>query len=102
MLFRSTIHSVAALQVLPRGELVEARLPSLGDPSDRDGACSERTFHPVAALEPEPPGQNASDQHEGEGQEQYDAESERGQEPGQQEPDPREREDATTELLAID
>ena len=88
--------------MLPRGELVEARLSSLGDPLDRGGACSKRTFHPVAALEPEPAGQDATDQHEREGQEQYDAESERRQEPGQQEPDPREREDATTELLAID
>jgi hypothetical protein len=68
---------------------------------DRRGAGSKRTFHVVAALKPKPAGQNASDEQEREGGKQYDAESESPQEPGQQEPDPRECEDATTELLAI-
>jgi hypothetical protein len=91
-----------ATEVLPGGEVVEARLSSPGDPFDRRGACAERPFYPIAALEPKRSGQHTAEQHEDEGEEQHDAEAERPQEPGQQEPDPREREDARTELLAID
>jgi hypothetical protein len=68
---------------------------------DRGGACSKRAFHVVAPLKPKPAGQNASDEQEREGGKQHDAESESPQEPGQQEPDPRECEEATTELLGI-
>ena len=91
-----------ALQVFPRGKLVHARLSAPGDPFDRRGACTKRTLHPVAALEPEHSGQNASDEHEDEGEEQHHAKSEGPQEPGEQEPDPRECENPRTELLAID
>ena len=91
-----------ALQVFSRGELVHARLSAPGEAFDRRGACTKRTLHPVAALEPERPGQNSSDEHEDEGEEQDHAKSECPQEPGEQEPDPRECEDARTELLAID
>jgi hypothetical protein len=82
LLDRGGASSKGTLQVLPRGELVVARLSSLGQPLERRGACSKRTFHPVAAREPEPAAQNAPDQHKGEGQQQYDAESERREEPG--------------------
>jgi hypothetical protein len=91
-----------ALHVLPRSELVQARLALSRDALDRRGACPKRALHPVAPLEPERAGQNASEQHEHKREEQHDAEPQRPQEPGQQEPDPRKREDATTHLLAID
>jgi hypothetical protein len=63
-----------ALQVLPRGELVQARLASPGDALDRRGADTKRALHPVAALEPKHSGQDAPQQHEDEGEEQDDAE----------------------------
>jgi hypothetical protein len=52
-------------------------------------------------LEPERAGENASDEQEREGGKQHDAEPDRPQESGEQEPDPGECEHATTELLAI-
>jgi hypothetical protein len=85
----------------PQAQLVEPGFSSAGGSLDRGGACSKRTFHSVAALEPERAGDNASDEQERDGGKQQDAESESRQEPGQQEPDPRECEDATAELLAI-
>jgi hypothetical protein len=91
-----------ALHVLPRGELVQARLASPGDALDRRGAGTKRALHPVAALEPEHSGQDAPKQHEDEGEKQDDAEPESPEEPGQEEPDPRECEDAAPDLLAID
>lgn len=90
------------LQVFPRGELVQARLSAPGDPFDRRGAHTKRTFDPVAALEPKRSGHDPCHEREDEGDEQYYAEPESPQEPGEQEPDPRECEDARTELLAID
>jgi hypothetical protein len=85
----------------PQAELAEPGLSSAGGSLDRGGACSKRTLHSVASLEPEPAGQNASDEQERDGGKQQDAESESRQEPGQQEPDPRECKDAAAELLAI-
>jgi hypothetical protein len=90
-----------AVETSPQSELVEPGLAFPGGLLDRGGACSKRTFHVVAALEPEPAGRHSSDEQEHEGGKQYDAEPESPQEPGQQEPDPRECEDAATELLAI-
>lgn len=63
-----------ALQVLPRGELVQARLASPGDALDRRSADTKRALHAVAALEPERSGHYASQKHEDEGEEQDDAE----------------------------
>jgi hypothetical protein len=91
-----------ALQVLTGSELVQARLASPGDALDRRSACSKHPFHAVAPLEPERPCNYASQKHEDEGEQQHDAEPESPEEPGQEEPDPRECEDAAAKLLAID
>jgi hypothetical protein len=90
-----------ALETSAQAELVEPGLSSTGGLLDRGGACSKRTFHVIAALERESAGEKASDEQECKGGKQYDTESESPQESGQQEPDPRECENATTELLAI-
>ena len=70
------------LQTSPQAELAEPGLSSAGGSFDRGGARSKRTFHSVASLEPEPAGQNASDEQERDGGKQQDAESESRQEPG--------------------
>jgi hypothetical protein len=101
-----------APQALTKAELVETRFASpggsldrrrsrSGGSLDRGGSCPKRTFYSVAALEPERAGENTSDEQEREGGKQHETEPERPQESGEQEPDPGECENSTTDLLAI-
>jgi hypothetical protein len=101
------------VKALTEAELVEPGFSSPGGSLDRGRACprcsldrgrtrSKCAFDSVAALKPDSAGHNAAEEQEREGGKQKDAESESRQEPGQEEPNPGECEDATTELLAID
>jgi hypothetical protein len=92
----------AALQSLLKTLLVNSRLELPGSPFDRPEGYRQALSNSVAAQEQDSSRQRASDKQEGEGSEQDDAKSESGQHPRQQEPDSRERENATAQLLPID
>ena len=81
------------LDALPNVESAEPALQSPGRPFDR---------RPVATQEPERSSHDASDEQEGERSQQKHAEPENRQQPGEQEPDPGERQNALANLLAIE
>jgi hypothetical protein len=92
----------AALQFLLKTLLVNSRLELPGSPLDRPEGYRQASPNSIPAQEQDSSRHGASDQQKGDGSEQDDAESESGQHPRQQEPDSRERENATAQLLAID
>ena len=82
-------------------ELTEPRLERAESPLDRQEGTSQSLAQSVAAHEPASRRHGASDEQEGKGSDQDDAEPEGRQHSGQQEPDSGEGENAPAQLLGV-
>ena len=91
-----------ALHLPLRAEPDEPGLRNLGSLLDRGENHFHTTCHSVAAQEPASSRDHPRNKQKEEGGDEHDAESDRRQHPGQQEPDSRERKSPRTQLVPID